>query len=156
MLFSGCSLTPAEVNSWLQASPLDAMVLRVYWLGSSPAAAASHEQLVQQLLAAAPPAGGVRLQCWPRALEVPLSEQLQFHYSMQPVGPSWALHIVQLSQPSPLHGTAQQQGQGGGQRAQQDGGEVQAAQQTAAALPVQHAAGTGPLRLLAAAHQAHP
>jgi hypothetical protein len=71
--------------------------VRAFWLGSNPQVAASQEDLLQQLLTAGPPADGapLRLQCFPRSLEAWLGDQL-LGWNLQPVNPSWVLHIVTL------------------------------------------------------------
>lgn len=97
VLYSGCTLSPGELNSWIYSgTSSSAAVVRSYWLGASPHEASSHEDLVAQLRAAGPPpdGGGVRLQCAPRTLEGWLAERLGPAFNLQPVNPQWVLNVV--------------------------------------------------------------
>ncbi|KAL4443636.1 hypothetical protein ABPG75_011373 [Micractinium tetrahymenae] len=97
VLFSGCKLAPAELNTWIYAgASSNAAVVRAYWLGASPGKACSREDLVAQLRAAGPPpdGGALRLQCAPRSLEGWLADQLGPAFNLQPVKPTWVLNVV--------------------------------------------------------------
>ena len=105
--------------------------VRVYWLGSAHSVAHSEDELVAGLLAAAPQDGSpLRLQCFPRSIEAGLVDRLDGSLTMQPVNPSWVLHVVRLEE-------QQQQQAAGGKRRQrrqhgaQAGGAAQAEQQQA-------------------------
>ena len=105
--------------------------MRVYWLGPTPGEAHSEAELVAGLLAAAPCDGSpLRLQCFPRSIEAGLVDQLDGRLNMQPVNPSWVLHVVRMDeepaqqQPAAGHGKQQEQQQ----QQQQAGLAGQAAQ----------------------------
>lgn len=124
VLFSGCTLAPEEVNSWIYSgASSSATVVRAYWLGATPGEASSHDDLVAQLRAAGPPpdGGGLRLQCAPRMLEAWLADQLGPAFNPQPVNPKWVLNVVCMA------------AEGGEEEGEEAGG---AAAQQAAALAV--------------------
>lgn len=93
-------LTPTELNTWLATGAAGSCIVRAFWLGSSPGMASSKEDLVQQLMAAGPAPDGapLRLQCYPRSMESWLGDQLSPSFNLQPVKPSWVLHVVQFDQ----------------------------------------------------------
>lgn len=90
----------------------------MYWLGPSPHVAHSEAELVAGLLAAAPQDGSpLRLQCFPRSIEAGLVDQLDGSLNMQPVNPSWVLHVVRMEDEQPVGAAA------GRQHGQQDEGQ---------------------------------
>ncbi|PRW56831.1 cell division [Chlorella sorokiniana] len=126
--FKGCRLTPEELNAWLRDGPASCNVVRVYWLGPAPSAAHSEAELVAGLLAAAPQDGSpLRLQCFPRSIEAGLVDQLDGGLTMQPVNPSWVLHVVRLEQEQQPAAAADEQ-QRQRQRQRQEGPAGEAAQ----------------------------
>lgn len=126
-----CKRMCSEQNCHHPPCPALPCQVRVYWLGPAHSVAHSEDELVAGLLAAAPQDGSpLRLQCFPRSIEAGLVDRLDGSLTMQPVNPSWVLHVVRLEEEE-----QQQQLAAGGKRRQrrqhgaQAGGAAQVEQQ---------------------------